>query len=154
MGVIIIVVILISICLVSAMLANELMKSRLRTQQVMPVLVMPTASLPPAMPAIHLSAHLPIILSGSVPVAVPVPEPEQIWIVTKIKSMGYELDGQSNDLATFTRIDGQETAMAYCINRGWAIPDIGAEYSLNSDGIFSPLHEADANPLQRFLRIQ
>ena len=44
--------------------------------------------------------------------------PEQIWIVTSINNLGYELNGQRYDLATFQHIDSQETAEAYCIDRG------------------------------------
>jgi hypothetical protein len=64
------------------------------------------------------------------------------------------LDGQHYDLATFTRLDDQNTQKGYCMNRGWDIPAIGAEYLLTAEGIFVPLYEPDANPIQRFLMIQ
>jgi hypothetical protein len=147
LGVIVVVVLLVAICALSVMVLNELVKSRPIAQQDIPVLIAPAAK-PDAMEANHFSTLLPVILSGSVSVS------EQIWKVTKIKSLGYELDGQHYDLATFTRIDGQDTVKGYCMDRGWDIPDIGTEYLLNADGIFVPLYEPDTQPFQRFLKIQ
>ena len=137
-------VILVAICALSVMLLNELKKPYLAAQQ-----DIPKESLSTAIPAAnHFSISLPIVLSGSVSVS------EQIWKVTKIGLLEYELDGQKYDFATFTRIDDQDTAQGYCINRGWEIPDIGAEYLLNAEGIFVPLYELDTHPIQRFLKIQ
>ena len=78
--------------------------------------------------------------------------PEQIWIVTSINNLGYELNGQRYDLATFQHIDSQETAEAYCIDRGVDAPEIGTQYSLNAEGVFIPLD--NSYPIQRFLKIQ
>jgi hypothetical protein len=91
-----------------------------------------------------------MILSGSISVSVSVSE--QIWKVTKIKILGYELDGQRYDVAIFKRVDSQDTVKAYCMNRGWDTPDIGTEYLLKAGGIFVPLYKSDAHPIQRFLR--
>jgi len=153
LSVIFIVLLLVSICAVSIMVLNQLKAPRPSTQQDTQVILSPggslsMASLPAAMPANQYTIRLPVILSGSVSVS------EQTWKVTKIKLLGYELDGQHYDLATFTRIDGQDTVKAYCINRGWDTPDIGAVYFLNAEGIFVPLHEIDSHPIQRFLEIQ
>jgi len=143
-------VILVSICAWSVMLLNQQKNPRPTLQQDIPVILIPTASLPAAMSANHFSIRLPIIPSGSRPVSVS----EQIWKVTKIKNLGYELGGQRYDLATFKRLDSQDIVKAYCMNRGWETPDIGTEYLLNAGGIFVPLQESDAHPFQRFLRIQ
>jgi hypothetical protein len=148
LGVIFIAVILMTICALSVLLLNRQKEPRPTPQQDIPVIFIPTASLPTAMPVNHFPIRLPIILSGSVSVS------EQIWKVTKIKNLGYELGGQRYDLATFTRIDGQDIAQGYCINRGWDVPDIGTEYLLNAGGIFVPLYESDAHPIQRFSKIQ
>jgi len=125
------------------------MVSRQTPTQVVPLAEIPTdipTDIPTAMPVNNFPIYLPVILSGSVS--------EQIWKVTNINNLGYELDGQRYDLATFQRIDSQNTAEAYCIDRGWDIPEIGAEYLLNAEGIFVPLHEPNADPIQRFLKIQ
>lgn len=143
LDVIFIVLLLVSICALSVMLLNELKKPRPTLQQ-----DVPKESLTAAMPANHFSIYLPIIRSGSVSVT------EQIWKVTKINNLGYELDGQRYDLATFTRTDGQDTAKGYCMNRGWDVPDIGTEYLLNAEGIFAPIYEVNTHPIQRFLKIQ
>ena len=94
--------------------------------------------------------QLPIILGGFGSVS----GSEQIWKVTKIRTQGYELNGQFYDLATFLRIDGLDTAKGYCLNPGWIIPEIGTEYILTAEGIFVPLHESVAQSLQRFSRIR
>jgi hypothetical protein len=142
LGVIFIAVILMTICALSVLLLNQQKEPRPTPQQDIPVIFIPTA-----MP-IHFIINLPVTLSGQLSVS------EQIWKVTKIKSLGYELGGQRYDLATFTRIDGQETEQGYCINRGWDIPDIGTEYLLTAGGIFVPLYEPDTHPIQRFSKIQ
>jgi hypothetical protein len=142
LGAIIIAVLFVTICALSVMLPNLQKEPRPTPQQV------PAASLPIATPANLFSIRLPIILSASVSVS------EQIWKVTKIKNLGYELDGQRYDLATFKRVDSQDTVKAYCMNRGWDTPDIGTEYLLTEGDIFVPLYEPDAHPFQRFLMIQ
>jgi hypothetical protein len=147
LSVIFIVLLLAAICAVSVMLLNQLKEPRPTSQQDIALILIPTASLPAAMPANQFSIRLPVILSGSVSVS------GQIWKVTKIKSLGYELDGQHYDLATFTRLDSQDTVKAYCMNRGWDIPEVGTEYLLNAEGIFVPLYEPDTHPIQRFLMI-
>ncbi len=152
LGVIFLAIILLAICGLSVMLLNPQKEPPPTPQQDMPVILIPTASLPTAMPANHFSERLPLILSGSVSVFVSVSE--QIWKVTKIKKQGYELDGKRYDLATFKRIDGEDTVKGYCINRGWDIPDIGTEYLLTAEGIFVPVQEPDAGPFQRFLMIK
>jgi hypothetical protein len=144
LDVIFIVFLLVAICALSVMLLNQLKEPRPTAQPDISAILIPPAGIP----ANHFSIHLPIILSGSVSIS------EQIWKVTKINSLGYELDGQHYDLATFTRIAGQDTEKGYCMNRGWDIPDIGTEFLLNMEGIFVPLHDPDAHPLQRFLKIQ
>jgi len=143
LSVLFVAVLLVAICALSVMVLNQLKGPRPTPQQ-----DIPAASLPIVMPPTHFSISLPVILSGSVSIS------EQIWKVSKIKLLGYELDGQHNDLATFTRIDGQDTVKGYCMNRGWDTPAIGTEYLLNAEGIFVPLNQSDADPLQRFLKIQ
>jgi len=140
--VIFIAVIFITACALGVLLPNQQKEPLPTPQQDIPVIFIPTT-----MP-IHFLVSLPVTLSGSISVS------EQIWKVTKIKSLGYQLGGQRYDLATFTRIDGQETVQGYCINRGWAIPDIGTEYLLTAGGIFVPLQEPDDHPFQRFSKIQ
>jgi hypothetical protein len=152
LSVLFIVVLLVAICALSVMVLNQLKDPRAIAQPDNSILVIPAAlpaALPPAViPANQFSISMPVILSGSVSL------PGEIWKVTKIKSLGYELDSQRYDLATFTRIDGQETVKGYCMNRGWDTPDIGAEYFLNGEGIFVPVIEQAVHPVQRFLRIQ
>lgn len=154
LGVLFIAVSLVSICALSVMLLNQQKQPRSTPQQDIPLILIPTAAMPAAMPASYFSIRLPNILSeaGSGPVSVSLSE--QVWTVTKIKYLGYELDGQRYDLAAFKRVDSQDTVKAYCMNPGWDTPDIGAEYLLNAGGIFVPLEEPDADPLQRFLMIQ
>jgi len=139
-------VLLVAICALSVMLLNQLKASYPTNQQDVTSILIPAALPLAAMPADRFSISLPIILSGSVS--------EQIWKVTKIKLLGYELDGQHYDLATFTRIDGQDIAQGYCINRGWDVPDIGTEYLINAEGVFIPINQSDAHPIQGFLKIQ
>ena len=146
-GVIFVTILLVAICALSVMVLNELTKPTPIAQQDIPV-ISPPKVLPDAIKANNFSIHLPVILSGSVSVS------GQIWKVTKIKNLGYELDGQHYDLATFTRIDGQDITQGYCINRGWDVPEIGTDYLLNVEGIFVPLTQSDAHPIQQFLRIQ
>ncbi len=143
LSVIFIALLLMAICAVSVMVLNQLKGTRPTPQQ-----AIPAAALPIVMPPTHFLISLPVILSESDSLS------EQIWKVTKIKLLGYELDGQHYDLATFTRIDGQDTVKGYCMNRGWDTPAVGTEYLLNAEGIFVPLVEPDADPLQRFLKIQ
>jgi len=152
LGVLFIAVSLVSICALSVMLLNQQKEPSPTPQQDIPLILIPTAAMPAAMPASYFSIRLPNILSGSGSGSVSVSE--QIWTVTKIKYLGYELDGQRYDLATFKRVDSQDTVKAYCMNRGWDTPNIGAEYLLNTSGIFVPLQEPEADPFQRFLMIQ
>jgi hypothetical protein len=150
LAVIFFVLFLLTICTLGVKLLSQLMVSRQTTPQVVPVVVIPTnipTDIPTAIPVNNFPIYLPVILVGSGSVS------EQIWKVTNINRLGYELDGQRYDLATFQHIDSQDTAEAYCINRGWDIPEIGAEYLLNAEGIFVPLHEPNADPIQRFLKI-
>ena len=146
-AVIFVVVLLVAICALSVTVLNELTKPNQTVQQDIPG-ISPPKVLPDAIQANNFSIRLPVILSGSVSIS------EPIWKVIQIIGLGYELDGQHYDLATFTHIDGQDMAQGYCINRGWDIPDIGTEYLLNAEGIFVPLTQSDAHPIQRFLRIQ
>jgi len=141
--------ILLTICVLIALLVNRQTKSRQTPTQEIPAAFIPTASPPGAMPVNQVSIHLPVILSGSVTAA-----GVNVWKVTKIDSLAYQSGGQRTDLATFKRIDSQDIAQGYCINRGWPTPKIGAEYSLNPQGVFVPLQEPKAHPIQRFLKIQ
>jgi len=141
-------IVLLTFCMLSVMVLSRQEEPRPTPQQAVPEILIPTASLPTAVPANPMSIRLPVILSGAEAVSVF----EQIWKVTKIKKLGYELDGHRFDLATFMRLDSQETVKAYCMNRGWDIPEIGTAYLLTSEGIFVPLDEPEADPLQRFLR--
>jgi hypothetical protein len=141
-------VLLVSICALSILVLEQLKALPSTPHQGLPDILIPATSLPAAIPDNRNMISLPMILSESVSVS------EQIWKVTKIKTQGYELDGQHFDVATFTHVDGQDTAQGYCINRGWDIPDIGTEYLFNAEGIFVPLYQSDAHPIQRFLRIQ
>lgn len=141
-------VLLVAICALSVMLLNQLKASYPTNQQDVTSILIPAALPPAAMPANGFLISLPVILSESNSLS------EQIWKVTKIKLLGYELDGQHYDLATFTRIDGQDIAQGYCINRGWDVPDIGIEYLINAEGVFIPINQSDAHPIQGFLKIQ
>jgi len=148
-GLLLIVGILVTACAISVLLLNRQKASQPTPQQEIPVMLIPTAAMPPAgmptaMQVSYFLIRLPIVLSGS----------EQIWKVTNITSLAYELDGQRYDLATFTRIDGQDTVQGYCINRGWNVPEKGTEYLLTSGNIFVPLYEPEADPYQRFSMIQ
>lgn len=152
-GLLLVVGILVTACAISVLLLNRQKESQSTPQQEIPVMSIPTAVMPPAvlptaMPVGYVSIRLPIVLSGSVSGT------EQIWKVTNINSLGYELDGQRYDMATFTRIDGQATVQGYCINRGWNVPEKGTEYLLTSGNIFVPLYEPDTDPYQRFSMIQ
>ena len=149
LGAILIASVLMTICVLSVLLLGPQNEPRETPTREMLMIDMPTA-----MPASHLSISLPIILSGSRPVVSESVVQSQIWKVIKIKGLGYELDGQRYDLAVFKRVDSQDTVKAYCINQGWDTPDIGTEYLLNTEGIFVPLQEPDADPFQRFLMIQ
>ncbi len=147
LGGIFVAVILVTICALSAMSLNlQKVPRGTPTQEVL------TVDIPAAMPANYHSIRLPIMLSRSVPVSAS--GSEQIWKVTKIKSLGYEMDDRRYDLAIFKRVDSEETVKAYCMNRGWDTPDIGTEYLLTAGGIFVPLDERDAGPFQRFLPLQ
>ena len=147
LGVILMAVILVMMCCVlSFMLYNQLKEPSPTPQPDIPVKVIPTA----VMPATQFLVNLPVILSGFEIASVP----EQIWKVTKIINQGYEVSGQRYDLAEFTRIDGQATAQGYCINPGWAIPELGTEYLLNAEDIFVPLYPSDTHPIQRFSYIR
>jgi hypothetical protein len=149
LAVIFIVLILLTICILGIKLLSRLVVPGQTPTQVVPVVVIPT-NIPTAMPVNYFSNYFPIVLNESVSVSASASE--QIWKVTNINNLGYELDGQRYDLATFMRVDNQETAEAYCIDRGLDIPNIGAEYWLNAEGIFIPLD--NSHPIQRFLKIQ
>ncbi len=145
LGGIFVAVILVTICALSAMSLNlQKVPRGTPTQEILMV------DIAAAMPANDYSVRLPVILTGYVSVSVPASVSEQIWKVTKIRSLGYEMDGRRYDLAIFKRVDSEETVKAYCINRGWDVPDIGTEYVLTAEGIFVPLYERDAGPIQRF----
>jgi hypothetical protein len=149
-GLLLILGILLTVCALSVLLLNRQKQPQSAPQPEIPVMLIPTAAMPKAMPVNYYSIRLPVILSGSGSTSVS----EQIWIVTKIHTQGYELGGQQYDLATFTRLDGQDTVKGYCINPGWDIPDIGTEYLLTVGGTFVPLQEREAHPFQSFLKIQ
>lgn len=178
LGVVFIVVILVSLCV-----WGVLSLTQKKASQSMPLQSRSTLFVPAAMPANLFGVHLPLlsrsvsvtlpglpesVLVPELPVSAPAPElpvsvaapdpsesvSEQIWEVTNIINLGYELDGQYYDLATFTRADGKDTITAYCINPGWDVPEVGTEYLLNAEGIFVPLSESAAHPLQRFLEIR
>ena len=145
LAVIFIVLILITICVWAVMLLSRMMGPRQTPTPELP-LVVPTTNIPTAMPIKYYSIYSPIILTGSAN--------QQTWVVIRVKNLGYEMDGQRYDLATFKRINSQDTAKAYCINRGWDVPAVGTEYMLSTEGIFIPVSESYADPLQRFLRIK
>jgi hypothetical protein len=152
-GVMFVVLIIVASCVFSVISLKSQKEPRpTPTQEILMV------SISAAMPAIYFSIRLPVLLSGSVSVPVPVSVSasvsEQIWKVTKIKSLGYELDGRRSDLAIFKRVDSEDTVKAYCINRGWDTPDIGTEYLLNTEGIFVPLYDRADHSFQRFQMIQ
>jgi hypothetical protein len=142
-------IILLTVCVLVALLLNRPAKSRQTPTQEFPVIFIPTTTPLPTMPSNQASIRLPVILSGSVTGV-----SANTWKVTKIDSLAYQSGGQRSDLATFQRIDSQDIAQGYCINRGWPTPKIGAEYSLNPQGVFVPLQEPKAHPIQRFLKIQ
>jgi len=145
---------LVSACALSFWWLNLQKETSSNPQQDNTVMVLPTESLLDTMPTDHYSIVLPMILSGPVSVSRSVPASEQVWIVTKIKYLKYELDGQRYDLATFRRVDNQDTSKGYCINRGWEVPEVGTEYLLTTEGIFVPVRESKDDPLQRFSKIQ
>ena len=149
-GLLLILGILLTVCALSVLLLNRQKQPQSAPQPEIPVMLIPTAAMPKAMPVNYYSIRLPVILSGSGSTSVS----EQIWIVTNINNLGYELDGQRYDLAIFMRVDSQDTAEAYCIDRGLDAPDIGTQYRFNAEGIFIPLHEPNADPIQRFLKIK
>lgn len=113
-------------------------------------------SVPAVLPVSSHAVRLPVVLSGVVPTPGYRADSvsESIWKVVKIKKLGYEMDGRRYDVAVFKRLGSEETVKGYCINRGWDTPDVGAEYTLSTDGIFAPVSEDGANPLQRFQMIQ
>jgi hypothetical protein len=147
LGAIMMVVILVTLCCVlSSMLYNLLKEPSPTPPPDIPVKTIPTA----VMPVSHFLVNLPVILSGSEPIS----ESEQTWKVTQILNQGYELGGQRYDLAVFTRLDGLATGQGYCINPGWAIPELGTEYLLTAEGIFVPVVQSDAHPIQLFSKIR
>ena len=107
-----------------------------------------------AIPTSHYSVSLPVILTNSGTVTALPAVQSQIWIVIKIKSLGYELNGQRYDIAVFRRVDSQDTVKAYCIDRGLDTPDLGTEYLLNTDRVFVPLRPQAVHPIQRFEMIR
>ncbi|MBN2149199.1 MAG: hypothetical protein JW726_17565 [Anaerolineales bacterium] len=147
LGVILVAVILVMMCCVlSFTLYYQLKEPSPTPLPDISVKIIPTL----AIPANYFSIYFPVTLSGAGPVPVPV----QNWKVTNISVLGYKLGGQRYDLVTFTHLDGQATAQGYCINPGWAIPELGVEYLLNAEGIFVPLHQSNTHPIQRFLKIR
>ena len=149
LAVIFIVLFLLTICTLGVKLLSRLMVPRQTPTQVVPVVIMPT-NIPTAMPVNYFSNYFPIVQDESISVSASLSE--QIWIVTNINNLGYELDGQRYDLAIFMRVDSQDTAEAYCIDRGLDAPYIGTQYRFNAEGIFIPLD--NSHPIQRFLKIQ
>jgi hypothetical protein len=150
-GLLFIAIVLLTICIMSNLLPGFRMELSETPTREMTIMDIPTA-----IPASHFSISLPVILSpsGSVSVMAETAVQSQIWEVIKIRSLGYELDGQRYDVAVFRRIDSQDTVKAYCIDRGRDTPDLGTEYLRNPDGIFVPLQESEAHSFQRFLIIQ
>ena len=148
-GLLLIALVLMITCVLSVPLLG-FQKEPLKT----PIQEMQLIEIPTAIPTSHFSISLPVILSPSGSVVAKSAVQSQIWIVIKIKSLGYELNGQRYDMAVFRRVDSQETVKAYCIDRGLDTPDLGMEYLLNTDGIFVLLREPDAHLIQRFVMIQ
>jgi hypothetical protein len=157
LGVVFLVFLLITICVLGFLLVNRMRQPSPVVQQDVPVILLPTAPLPTAAPVNYFFVRLPVILTEPRPQ--PVPEPvavtvsDSIWRVTKVENLGYALNDQYYDLATFTRLDGLVTAQGYCINPEWDVPAVGVEYSLSAQGIFTPLYDPPGDPLQRFSRI-
>ena len=153
LGVVFLVFLLITMCVLGILLVNQMKEPRPIVQQNVPVILIP-AALPTSAPRFLI--RLPVVLAEPQfePETIFISVSEQNWKVTKIDTSGYALNGQYYDLATFTRLDGQITVQGYCINPGWDIPDIGAEYSLSPEDIFVPLYEQIGDPLQRFSKIQ
>lgn len=149
LGFLLIVIVLMTTCIMSDLVPGFRMEPSETPTQEMLIMDMPTA-----IPASYHSINLPVILSPSGSVIAEAAVQSQIWKVIKVRSLGYELNGERYDVAVFRRVDSQDTVKAYCIDRGWDTPDIGVEYLQNPDGIFVPLQGPDANPLQRFLIIQ
>jgi hypothetical protein len=150
LGAIFLALILLTTCVSVGLLLNRQSKARQTPTQEFPAVFLPTAIPPAVMPGNQLTIHLPIIRSKAATTA----SPENVWIVTKIESLAYKSGSQRSDLATFKRIDNQESAQGYCIDRGLPTPKIGAEYALNQKGIFIPLEEPKTHPIQRFQKIQ
>lgn len=137
------VTLLIAICFLSALLLNQPNEPLPPVQQEVPA-VLPLTG-PPV--SLHF-IYLPVARSA------PVSEPANIWEVTKIDPLGYALQGQRYDLATFTRTEDQIMVQGYCINRGWDVPLVGTDYWLNAEDTFVPVQEPARDPFQRFLKIQ
>lgn len=144
-----------SLCVLSVVFLYRQRTTSPVPQQVISDSSVPAESPPEAMPNERYSAHLPVILSpsGGVEEQTTVIAAEQVWIVTKIKPLGYRSGKHRYDLATFRRVGDQVTAKGYCINPGWDVPRIGTQYHLNSDGTFTPLQDPQGDPYQRFMRI-
>lgn len=151
LGVIGVVIILMTICALSILLLNQRKASLSKTQE--PPLLFATEPAPKAIPPSNYFVRLPVILTAGGVVSAPA-STEQIWRVTRVKYLGYEIGGRRYDMATFQRLDTQDTVKAYCINPGWDTPSIGADYLLKADGVFVPVYEPAADPLQRFLMIK
>jgi hypothetical protein len=150
LGAIFLAIILLTVCVSAGLFVNRMNKSRQTPTPEFPVMYLPTATSPGEMPGNQLTIHLPIIRSKAATTAAP----NNVWIVTKIESLAYKSGSQRSDLATFKRIDNQESAQGYCIDRGLPTPKIGADYALNEKGIFIPLEEPKTHPIQRFQKIQ
>ncbi len=152
LGVIVVVILLMTICAASILVLNQ-RKASLAKTQAPPSLLFVTEPAPKAIPPSNYFVRLPVILSAGGVVSAPA-STEQIWRVTRVKYLGYEIGGRRYDMATFQRLDTQDTVKAYCINPGWDTPSIGADYVLKADGIFVPVTEPAGDPLQRFAIIQ
>ncbi len=153
LGLIFIAAALVMLCILSILFLSQRKASSPTAQPEVP-LVVPTAPQPTSAPVYFSQTRLPVILSGSGSAPQSAQVTVQTWEVTKIKLLGHEIDGQHYDVATFRNVSTQETVKGYCINRGWETPAIGAEYTLNADGVFVPVRESVDDPLQRFQLIQ
>jgi hypothetical protein len=149
LGVIFITLLLLTICALVGSLLSQWRSGRQPPAQSVPVVPIPTAA-----PIELFTIYLPMAPSGGGAVTGPQTLPEDIWEVIEIRDLGFELNGQRYDLARFRRLGSQETVMAYCLDRGWNQPEIGARYVLGSSDIFVPLAETNGTPLQRFLMIR
>lgn len=153
LGVTLVVIVLLMTCALGGLLLRRLNTPRpTPTPEILSMLT----SLPTAIPVTIFEVHLPIIRSSTDPnksLSIQSVTPtEPVWKVSRVKRLGYNLNGKRYDVAIFRNVVTQDTARGYCIDQGLDVPEIGTEYLLNENGVFVPLDAPSGPPIQRFLR--